>query len=94
MAGGSASLDGAPANQIVAIVYTNYRGERAERLILPERLWFGSTDWHPDPQWFLDAVDLGRRQVRSFAVRDIERFSVPAAGAHVPNGQATPSTAS
>ena len=54
----------------VEIRYTNYRGAKASRYILPQRLWFGSTEWHPEPQWLLDAE--GREKgPRTFAVKDI-----------------------
>lgn len=59
----------------VRVVYTNYRRETSERTILPERLWFGSTPWHPEPQWLLDAIDLDRGERRSFAVSDIRSWS-------------------
>ena len=32
---------------VVTIDYTNYRGERAYRTVLPVRIWFGETEWHP-----------------------------------------------
>ena len=57
--------------QQVRIVYTNYRGETAIRTIRPERLHFGSTSWHPEPQWLLDAEDLEKREKRTFAMKDI-----------------------
>lgn len=41
----------------VTLTYRNWRGEVAERTITPLRVWFGSTDWHPDPQWLLTAWD-------------------------------------
>ena len=34
----------------VKILYTNYRGETSYREILPEKIWFGSTEWHPEAQ--------------------------------------------
>lgn len=56
------------------IVYTNYRGETATRLIVPRRLWFGSTEWHPEAQWLLDALDVEKNEQRSFAVADISKW--------------------
>lgn len=37
----------------VTLTYRNWRGEVAERTIIPRRVWFGSTEWHPEPQWLL-----------------------------------------
>jgi predicted DNA-binding transcriptional regulator YafY len=59
------------SNQHVRIVYTNYRGETAIREIIPQRVWFGATEWHPEEQWLLDALDLEKNAVRAFAMRDI-----------------------
>lgn len=53
--------------------YRNWRGEIRERHALPLTVWFGSTDYHPDPQWLMAAVDLERPdgQTRDFAMRDM-----------------------
>ena len=53
---------------IVTIDYTNWKGEREKRQILPLRLFFGTSEWHPTPQWLLEALDLGRHQPRTFAL--------------------------
>lgn len=64
----------------VKIVYTNYRHQTAVRTIIPERVWFGSTEWHPEPQWLLDALDVEKGERRSFAMTDIRCwFGDPAA---------------
>ncbi len=60
--------------EVVAIVYTNYRGETAERQIVPQKLWFGSTEYHPEKQWLLDAFDVDKNAERTFAVKDIENW--------------------
>ncbi|MGV3721359.1 MAG: hypothetical protein ACO1SX_10670 [Actinomycetota bacterium] len=60
----------------VVIDYTNWRGERAKREILPFRLWFGSNDWHPEPQWLLDAWDAEKDELRIFAMRGIHAWEV------------------
>jgi hypothetical protein len=61
---------------IVAILYTNHRGETATRRVTPERIWFGETKWHEGEQWFLDAIDEDRpgRYRRSFAMRGIQKW--------------------
>lgn len=58
----------------VRILYTNYRGETSLRTIIPEKLWFGSTEWHAESQWLLDAVDVEKGQSRSFAMKDIRAW--------------------
>jgi len=59
----------------IRIVYTNYRGETAAREIIPRRVWFGATDWHPEEQWLLDALDVAKGAERSFALRDIKSYA-------------------
>jgi hypothetical protein len=54
----------------VTLAYTNWRGETAQRTIVPQRVWFGSTDWHPEPQWLLTALDAEKGAERDFALKD------------------------
>lgn len=54
----------------VEIGYTNYRGEFAVRCILPLAFWYGSTDWHPEPQWLVKAYDADKGAERDFAFKD------------------------
>jgi predicted DNA-binding transcriptional regulator YafY len=58
----------------VRILYTNYRGETALRTVVPERIFFGSTEWHPEPQWLLEALDIEKAQNRTFAMKDIRAW--------------------
>lgn len=59
----------------VRILYTNYKGETAYRNIVPEKIWFGATEWHPEPQWLLDALDLEKNALRNFALKDLREWS-------------------
>ena len=69
----------APEGQPVTLTYTNWRGETAERTITPKRIWFGSTDWHPEPQWLLTAFDAEKQADRDFALKDFGQAPPPAA---------------
>ncbi len=60
--------------QVVRIRYTNYRGETAVRRIVPGEMRFAANEWHTSPQWLLDAFDLDKDGVRSFAVKDIHEW--------------------
>ena len=51
--------------------YTNWRGETATRTVLPHKIWFGSTEWHPEEQWFLTGEDVEKGEIRDFALVDI-----------------------
>jgi GTPase SAR1 family protein len=58
----------------VSIVYMNWRGKLTERTIQPLNIWFGSTEWHKEPQWFLKAMDIAKESERDFALKDIQRW--------------------
>ncbi len=70
----NASLSEEEIEKQVKILYTNYRGETSLRTIVPMKIWFGSTDWHPTPQWLLDAQDIQKEAERSFAMKDIKAW--------------------
>jgi predicted DNA-binding transcriptional regulator YafY len=63
------------AKNSITIVYTNWRGETGERRIKPVKIWFGSTEWHKEEQWFLRAVDLDKNAERDFALKDIRAWA-------------------
>lgn len=63
---------------VLMIVYTNYRGETGTRRILPDKQRFGSVEWHRGQQWLLDAWDVEKGELRSFAVAQIHEWSQPA----------------
>lgn len=63
------------SNKSVKIIYTNWRGETAERTIEPIKVWFGNTEWHKENQWLLRAVDLEKKAERDFALKDIKKWS-------------------
>jgi len=50
------------------------KGERGVRRVKPIKLWWGSTQWHPEPQWLLKAMDLDKDAERDFAVKEIVKF--------------------
>jgi predicted DNA-binding transcriptional regulator YafY len=59
------------------ILYRNYKGETRLRKITPIEVWFGSTEWHPIPQWMLKATDTEKNEIRDFAMADILTFYRP-----------------
>lgn len=60
--------------KVVRILYKNYRGEIGYRNIIPEKIWFGSTEWHNEEQWLLDAHDVEKKALRNFAMKDIQEW--------------------
>jgi predicted DNA-binding transcriptional regulator YafY len=73
--GASAAPRSMDRRKAIKIVYKNYRGETALREVLPQRVWFGATEWHPEEQWLLEAIDLDKGAPRSFALRDIQSYA-------------------
>lgn len=62
---------------VAEIVYTNYKGETSNRLIIPKKIWFGETEWHPERQWLLTALDLDKKlETRDFAMKDIKEWKI------------------
>jgi predicted DNA-binding transcriptional regulator YafY len=62
-------------NQDISILYTNYKGETRVRQIKPVSLYFGSTEYHQDSQWLLDAFDYEKQDFRQFAMKDIKEWN-------------------
>lgn len=54
------------------ILYTNFKGKTSVRNIIPQEIYFGSTQWHPSEQWLIEAIDVDKDAVRTFAVGDID----------------------
>lgn len=48
--------------------YTNYRGERRVRRLVPIAVYFGASPHHEGEQWFLRAFDLEKLAERDFAL--------------------------
>lgn len=61
----------------VVIDYTNWRGQRAERTIIPDKLVFGHNAFHKDEQWLLLAEDQEKGEMRMFAVAQIHAWKAP-----------------
>ena len=63
--------------EAVRFEYMNYRGVVSTRVVKPIRIWFGSNQYHPHPQWIMRALDLERNVERDFALRDISNWRPP-----------------
>lgn len=60
-----------PEERVLTFQYRNWRGQVSMRRAFPERIWFGTTAWHDEPQWFLHAFDFAKNAARDFALRDM-----------------------
>ena len=59
----------------IRMEYTNHRGERAWRTILPLKIEWKSTSWYPEEQYILTALDCEKGEERSFALLEIHGFT-------------------
>jgi predicted DNA-binding transcriptional regulator YafY len=55
----------------VKILYKNWQGKIAWRNIIPQKIYYASTEWHPEPQLILLAYDADKKGYRHFAMKDI-----------------------
>ena len=60
--------------KIVQIVYKNWKGITATRCIIPNDIFSGSTEWHKEEQWLLNAFDIDKQASRAFALKDIKSW--------------------
>lgn len=56
-------------------VYTNHRGERAVRTVIPEYIRKGTSPHHKEVQWLLEAHDVVKNEPRTFALDKIEELT-------------------
>lgn len=55
----------------LSFIYKNYKGVTAKRKIeTPAKLYYGSNEWHKEPQWLLEAYDCDKGELRAFALAD------------------------
>ncbi len=64
----------------ISFVYTNWKGEMRLRQVIPQRIWFGATEYHQEPQWLLQGIDVQKDEVRDFALKDIREWGSKTAG--------------
>lgn len=58
----------------VTIDYTNYKGERRERLIHPRMIFFGTSEHHTGHQWLMLVWDPEKSAFRTCAMKDIHSW--------------------
>lgn len=59
-------------DNLIAFIYTNWRGEKALRHATPRQVVFKATEHHPTPQWIMVAWDRDKDAVRDFALKDCD----------------------
>lgn len=64
----------ADSRKVVEIDYTNWRGVRDTYHIIPQAIVFENNEWHPETQWLLEAEDIHKREVRTYAMKNIHSW--------------------
>jgi hypothetical protein len=66
-----------PCREVI-IDYTNWRGKRGLRRIIPTGIVkFESNEWHTETQWLIEAVDLNDpdHKIKSFSLNGIHSWA-------------------
>ncbi len=56
---------------VSSFMYTNWKGRKAMREVMPLKVYWGKTEYHPEEQWLLRAYDYGINDYRDFALKDM-----------------------
>lgn len=56
--------------------YLNWQGQTSKRKVIFEELFYGSNEWHKEPQFLLKCFDLDKANTRFFAIKDISDLEV------------------
>lgn len=59
--------DASSSGEPITAQYTNWRGERAPRTFIPHCVFFGSNEWHPEPQVLIEGTDCVTGELRTFS---------------------------
>jgi hypothetical protein len=59
----------------ITVRYKNWRGEVADRRIIPVSISFKATDFHPRPQWLLRVYDIDKMDFRDYALKEIQHWN-------------------
>lgn len=62
------------ANFLIKVRYNNWKNEIGVRTIIPQKIWYGHTEYHSDSQWLMDVWDVEKDAQRTYAMMDIIEF--------------------
>ncbi len=57
-------------------MYRNWKGSVRLRNIKPLKIWYGATQYHPEPGLMLTAIDVDNDAERDFALKDFDMASM------------------
>ena len=62
------------SSKSIKVKYKNWKGEVGIRNIIPQNIYYGNTEFHPEDQWLLDVFDVDKDALRTYALMDIIEF--------------------
>ncbi len=66
-----------PVRPPLLFTYRNHRGVVSNRRVLPLSVYQGSSEHHPARQWLMEAYDLDKQLLRTFALLDVVSWDDP-----------------
>lgn len=54
------------------ILYTNWKGQTEIKNIVPQEIYFGTTEQHKEEQWLMQVLDVDKGATRTYAVQDFD----------------------
>lgn len=58
----------------VRVRYCNHANQTRFRIVRVIDMWFGSTQWHPRPQWLLKVWDYEKQAERDYAMSGVTEW--------------------
>jgi hypothetical protein len=58
----------------VWVLYENWKYVTSWRKIIPEKIWEGKTEYHPENTWLLHAWDCDKKEYRDFDMSKIKEW--------------------
>jgi hypothetical protein len=55
----------------VSFSYMNWKGEMRRRKAVMVAVFWGSNEWHSEPQWLIKGKDLEKDALRTYALKDM-----------------------
>jgi len=56
------------------VKYKNWKGEIGIRNIIPQNIYYSSTEYHKEDQWLMNVWDVEKDAPRTYAMMDILEF--------------------
>lgn len=65
-------------NKVISFTYANWKSDDnaivSVEKVVPEHIWFGSTESNKEEQWLLNAIDIKNQTSKNFLINDIIKF--------------------